>query len=251
VDQAINSCGVPDGTESRIYWYIALAGNLLWAATCLLAPPTAAGAAGAKAVEAADIAALDFLSPPAPGAKPLQDLSKVAKATEAMQSRVITLMSFAGGTVASGTVEQVFPSRDIGSLAPEDGKNLVRNVVGRRRAELEKIYAEVRGEWALQLDAIGMSNSLASRQQPLELYGQYLWTQMFPRIDYNENRFTAIRDTARKKVETMLADYNRQWQKWRTDQMMPKFNQSYALWAMGTLAIVPKEFTAKLNFSTD
>jgi hypothetical protein len=44
VDQAINHAQYPIQPESRIFWYIALAGNLLWVATSLISPPVAAAA---------------------------------------------------------------------------------------------------------------------------------------------------------------------------------------------------------------
>ena len=263
VDQAINRAAAPAEPESRIYWYIALAGNLLWAATCLLDPPAAIGEAAAVA---ARVEAFDFFTPPEFGAKAREaerafeaELSKVAKAAAAGQQRVINTMSFAGAAVGSGVIEQgmqlvreKFPGRDVGRLTPEDGKDLVRDVAGRKRDELEEIYKAMRGTWALQLDVIAWLAKECSRdQEPLGVYDQYVWMLMFPRIDYDENRFNTIRHMALKKVEATLADFNRQWKKWQTDRMVPRYNQAYALWAMGTLAIPRDTFEVELKISLD
>lgn len=264
--EAINLAAYPAQEESRIYWYIALAGNLLWAATCLLAPPAAAGAGviAVAAEAAATSAAVKSLAresaylettqllgltefPEVPAAA----VAKAAASAEARQSRVIELMTFTGAILASDTVKQVFHNRDIGTATPKDGKDIVRTWLGRQRAELEEIYKEGLTEWALQLDEIRIWESLAGGQEPIRLYDKHIWTQMFPRTAYDNDRFNAIRDMARNKVQGVLADYNRQWQKFTTDRMMPQYNQAYAQWAMGTLAVPSKTFEAKLNFNLD
>ena len=222
IDQAIGQAAYPVKPESQIYWFIALAGNLLWAATCFVAPEAAV------VVKAAE-----------------KDATAVAKV--AFQSRVVAAMSVTGAAVGSGAVEKLFPNRDVDAITPEDGKNLVRDWAGKQRAVLEDIYKEQRRAWATQLD--GKWDPIANGEEPLDIYDRTIWENMFPRISYDDDRFNAIRHTAKRKVEGVLADFNRQWQKFQTDLMMPKYNQSYALWAYGTLALVPTQFVAKLNIN--
>ncbi|MCS3896421.1 hypothetical protein M2171_005554 [Bradyrhizobium japonicum USDA 38] len=267
IDGAIEQAKYPTKPESRIFWYIALAGNLLWAATSLLSPSAAAAAASSQYVnrfvqgtkpgragittplktDAANTAhAIESA-----GAHVAEGASKAAKAAEVAQTRIIQLMSFSGAAVGSGTIEQLFPNRDVATLQPEDGKEIVRTVVGHRRAELEKVYKGVVKEWAAELDALAMWEAVGSSDEPRQLYDKVIWEKMFPRIPYDDQRFNVIRTTARAKVEGVLTDYDLQWRRWVTNQMMPKYHQSEALYAMGTLAVVPKVFTAKLNFDLD
>jgi hypothetical protein len=220
---AINLANYPTRPDSHIFWWIALAGNMLWAATCFISPPAAATAAAIRS-----------------------------------QTSVIQLMSVAGAAVGSGAVDRI--TRKLGKqdlskikIHPEDGKDIVRNVVGIKRATLEDIYKAMRANWASVLDGIAMWESASRAQEPLELYDKYIWTQMFPRIAYDEQRFNTIRDKARAKVEGVLASYEHQWTRWVTAPMMPQYHQAEALWAMGTLAQIPKDriFQPDLKFDFD
>ena len=129
----------------------------------------------------------------------------------------------------------------------------MRRVVGVKRAELEDMYKEMRGAWALELYGLAIWEAVNRDQEPLEIYGEYIWTKMFPRVPYDVIRFNVIRETAKAKVEGILKDYDMQWQRWVTAPMMPQYHQAEALWAMGTLAVVPKNrvFRPRLNFDLD
>jgi hypothetical protein len=199
VDGAINEAPYPAEQESRASWWIALAGNMLWAATCFI-PVVGEGAAVAQAM--------------------------------------IRLMSVAGAAFGSGLADQANPEGNNSAFrTPEDGKVFVRNTAGRRRGELEDFFKQQRSDWAKQLDGIRMWESVVSSQEPLDLYDKQIWTLMFPRVDYDENRFNAIRAKCRAKVTRLLNDYNLQWREYVRQQMMPRSHQAEALWIYGTLAI--------------
>jgi hypothetical protein len=246
IGDAIGTAALPIRPESRIFWYIALAGNLLWAATCFINPAAAGAAASARYLSQRRIVYRDLA----------KDAKAIGEAAEKTRTEVIQLMSVSGAAIGSGSAEELakkFPHRDLASLHPEDGKDYVRDVVGRRRAHLEDIYKQRLERWALELDGIAMWEAAASDQEPLGIYDQYIWEQMFPRVPYDENRYNTIRHEAQAIVEGALVDYDQQWQRWVTAPMMPQYHQAEAQWAMGTLAQVPKNkpFRPDLKFKLD
>lgn len=199
VDSGINEAPYPAEEQSRGSWWIALAGNMLWAATCFI-PVVGEGAAVAQAM--------------------------------------IGLMSVTGAAFGSGLADQANPGgSDSAFRTPEDGKVFVRNTAGRKRGELEAFFKKSRSDWARQLDGIRMWEAVSSSQEPLDLYDKQIWTLMFPRIDYDDNRFNAIRNRCRAKVAQLLNGYNVQWRDYMRGQMMPTSHQAEARWAYGTLAI--------------
>jgi hypothetical protein len=157
-------------------------------------------------------------------------------------------MSFSGAAVGSGSVEKIARGRDLKTLGRDDGKKLVRDEIGRQRATLEDLYKKhMREDWTNQLNGVAMWEAASNAPEPLDFYDTFLWGQMFPGVPYDGDRFNTIRNNARMKIEGALADYNLQWRTYQTQISMPRNNQSYALYAMGTLAI-PKPFEPKLNF---
>ena len=176
------------------------------------------------------------------------NIAKSAAAdADALRSLVTKTMNFGGAAVGSGAIEEAVSSQNK-EPGPEDGKNLVRDIIGKRRANLEDDYKKnMRDVWTEQLLKIWRQ---AGNIEPLDLFDLFLWAQMFPRIPYDEDRFNAIRGSAQRIVESTLADYNRQWQKYQADLNAPKYHQAEALWAMGTLA-VQGPFKPKLVFKVD
>jgi hypothetical protein len=250
VDTAIGLAVQPAKPESRFFWFLALAGNLVWAATCLIAPEVAAGAAAAEV--AMGESAERFLTQKEIAKQLATEIrTNIATAAKAdandLRSIVSKTMNFGGAAVGSGVVEQAAGKEDK-EPGPEDGKNLVRDIIGKRRANLEDDYKKhMRDLWTEQLLLVW---KIAGDIEPLDLFDLFLWAQMFPRIPYDDNRFNAIRDNAKSIVESTLADYNRQWQKYQVGLMLPTSHQAEALWAMGTLAI-PGPFKPKLVFKID
>jgi hypothetical protein len=243
VNDAIGIAAPPARPESRFFWYLALAGNLVWAATCLIAPPAAAGIAAAEL--AAGEAAERFMTRKEIARQLATDLTKeAAKDADKVRSFVSKTMNFGGAAVGSGVLES--KKKDPG---PDDGKALVRDIIGKRRANLEDDYKKnMRDDWTKTL--LEKWDEWDDVDEPLEGFDLFLWTQMFPSIPYDENRFNTIRNGAQRVIESALADYNRQWYKYQTDISMPQPSRAYALWAMGTLAEVAP-FSPKLLFKID
>jgi hypothetical protein len=209
----------------------------------LICPPAAAGIAAAEL--AAGEAAERFMTRKEIAKQLASDIVKdAAKDADKVRSFVSKTMNFGGAAVGSGVLEP--RKKDPG---PDDGKALVRDIIGKRRANLEDDYKKnMRDAWTKQL--IDKWDDWDDINEPLELFDLFLWAQMFPRIPYDEDRFNAIRNGAQRVVESALADYNRQWLKYRTDISMPQPSRAYALYAMGTLAEVAP-FNPKLLFVID
>lgn len=171
VDNAITDAQFPGEDESQKYFWIALAGNLLWAATV-------------------------FLNPAAAG-----------------EMTLIRWMSGVGATIGSGAWERTSKDPHTTSPPPHDPKLIVRQQVAKARGKLEEQFQKKRREWALgftKLQDWGQPDDAA-----LDLFNRYIWTQMFPWIKYDSDRFDHIRLEALEKVKGTLADYNRQWQQFK------------------------------------
>lgn len=208
VDTSITDAQLPVEEESRIYWYIALAGNLLWAATCFV--PT--GGPLRLAVSGAAAAARR-------GAMEIEVAAVASVEASATGQRVIQIMSFSGATVGSGTVEQVFKNKSTGN-PEQDGKRIVREIVASKRAELEDVFKLRAQQWASEIDALsGWGDDVH------DLMDRYLWVNMFPRIPYDKNRFVTIYELALSNVTGVLADYNKQWKDWsfRKERSKPEW----------------------------
>jgi hypothetical protein len=213
----------------------------------LIAPPAAAGIAAAEIAvgEAAERFMTQKEIAKQIASEIRTNIAKTAKDdADAVRSLVTKTMNFGGAAVGS----DILTPKAKKNPGAEDGKAMVRDIIGKSRANLEDDYKKsMRDVWTEQLIQIWKT---AGDIEPLDLFDLFLWAQMFPRIPYDEDRFNAVRKNAQYVIESALADYNRQWVKYQTDRMMPQYNQAYALWAMGTLAI-PGPFNPKLLFKID
>lgn len=125
-------------------------------------------------------------------------------------------MSFGGAAIGSGTVQQV----DSEAPKPEDGKRLVRQHIAKKRGELEDMFKKNRRSWATSLDRIaGWEAAGDHPEKLLDTFDEYIWRQMFPQTAFIADRFDTIRLDFLNTVESTLADFNRQWQKFRQDHV--------------------------------
>jgi hypothetical protein len=172
-DNAITDAHAPAEEEDRFYFYVALAGNLMWASTCFLDPAVAA------------------------------------------EALAIKIMSFSGATVGSGTLEKyrVFGEDD---TSPDDAKVLIRQMLAKKRGELEEVFKGSRQDWAANLDGIAKWEATGDHpEQLLDLFDKYIWEAMFPTIPFNNDRFDSVRGTFLKVINNALADFNRQFKEYR------------------------------------
>jgi hypothetical protein len=176
VDNAITDADyVPVESESKLYWWIALGGNLLWAATCLVNPEAA------------------------------------------LAGVLIKGMSFAGAAIGSGGIQAMGDLGPPEPKNPEDAKAMLRKKVAKARGGLETYYQEKRQDWGSRFER------LQDWDQPddalLNQFNVYIWQQMFASIPYDNDRFDRIHETAVDAVKSAVADFNRQWTKFKRDNV--------------------------------
>ena len=160
---ALMAAQQPPEDSSRVFWYIALGGNLLWAGTCLI-NPAAAG---------------------------------------------ITIMSFSGAAIGSGSIEQLWKNPP---EQPADAKALATGWISQKRDALEATFKKARREWAT--DLAGFDGFGGTAEQTLDMVNTYIWTHMFPRIAHDDRKYSTIHMLCVKNIEAMLADFRTQWQKY-------------------------------------
>jgi hypothetical protein len=173
-DNAITDARPPAEEESRVYFWIALAGNLVWAGTCFIDPAVGAGAL------------------------------------------LIKILSAAGATYGSGSLQQAQQAFGDDDTTPDDAKLLIRQALAKKRGELEALFKGSRRDWAANLDGLARWEAAAEQpEQLLDVFDEYIWEAMFPTIPFNNDRFDAVRSTFLKVIDNALADFNRQWQQFK------------------------------------
>jgi hypothetical protein len=160
---ALMAAQQPPEDGSKVFWYIALGGNLLWAGTCLINPASAG----------------------------------------------ITIMSFSGAAIGSGSIEQLWKNPP---EEPADAKALASGWVSQKRDALEATFKKARREWAT--DLAGLDGFGGTAEQTLDMINAYIWTHMFPRIAHDDRKYSTIHTLCLKNIEAMLADFRTQWQKY-------------------------------------
>jgi hypothetical protein len=123
--------------------------------------------------------------------------------------------------------------------AEADGKLIARLVLAFKAGELERVFKGRERQWALEIDALAQWGDDVK-----EVLDSYLWTHMFPRIQYDELRLGRLHLLALEKINGALEDYNSQWQGWLG--RVQRYNPSYGHDWERTLP--PPPFQPKLKF---
>jgi hypothetical protein len=261
MDTAITDGKLPE-EKGRFYWFMALAGNLLWAATCFI--PLGAAVSGTSVLgllreESAAKEALragTLMKPFTPPNLPVE--------TSATAQRVIQVMSVGGAVFGSGFGEQFMGgggntprsiTLKLGETTEDipltgdpaaDGKLIARLVLDFKEGELEQVYKKRERQWALEIDALAQWGDDVK-----EVLDSYLWTHMFPRIPYDQWKLGRIHLLALNKINGALQDYNRQWKDWqfRTERSKPKWKNVHMRGDVWDYSVPdPGAFQPKLNF---
>lgn len=184
VNQALNHASAPN--EGTDYWLLALAGNLLWAASCFV--PGAGIVAGAAAAGAA-----------------AAGMSKVGKAMYA-------IMAIGGATLGSGTVDKL---QAVDQSGQPTGKDVVQHHLNAKYKKLTEYLADKNEEWVTQLMALPKfknPDSFKTWEAYLGAVDEWLWASIFPPIAFND--LDKIYDGALGKLNGVLASFNRQYRDW-------------------------------------
>ena len=181
--QANNHASAP-AEESHSYWVLALAGNLLWAASCF--------------VPGAGIVARTV------GTTKEMAMSEVGKV-------MYVAMSHGGAVLGAGTVDQLAS----GPSGDPSGKDVVQRELNAKRNQLGENFHQHVEEWASKLANLKMFKDASWRNQEdfMEAADQFLWASMFPSIGYNDT--TTMYNGALQKLNGVLADFNRQYRAWK------------------------------------
>jgi hypothetical protein len=174
-------------------------------------------------------------------------LSAAASAeASATGQRVIKVMSVAGATIGSGTVEQLAGST---GDPVQDGKRVVREVIAIKRGDLEEVFKLRSLQWASEIDAL----SECDVKDVKEVMDKYLWVKMFPQIPYDKTRFVTIYKLALNNINRVLADYNKQWKDWtfRKERSRPEWKHRRMYGEDWDYSVPdPGPFRPKLKFDT-
>src|SRR5262249_33285430 len=131
---------------------------------------------------------------------------------------LVKVMSFAGASVGSGGVQYGYDKVEEYWRDPpgnvEDAKKLAADWIVQKRDVLETLFKMVRREWATNLAAL--DDWGGTTEQIVDMHQQYIWTQMFPRIPYDngEGKYTLIQRLCVRNIESMIADFKASWQKY-------------------------------------
>lgn len=179
VVSAKSDAEAPPDEESKSYWFIALLGNLVWAASCFVP--------GAGVVKAA--------------AGGMSALGKTFYAT----------MAVGGAAVGSGTIQQL--TQD--SSGTPTGKDIVATYMNGQRKKLEEVFKKNIDSFAREIvrkQGMGHEDYERDRTKYLEQVDRLLWEAIFPEIPYGD--LDAIYQTALKSIKTALVHFKTQYKTW-------------------------------------
>jgi len=240
VKDAITVAQMPDEEESHVYWLIALAGNMLWASTCLLAPSAAAGAAAIAAAEAAELG--------------VAVAEAAGKTAAALRQAAIVTMSGGGAAIGSGTAEKL---AEAGKIAVNlkgnsvwDVKRVLGQITAEKADDLEQLFRGRTLLWANELYEREGDSALQDGNVVFdELAKQYVWSKMFPRVPFESKR-GAILSVTRNSVERLLQDFNRQWEEWssRVEEHWAMLKATARVGRFPGMTPDPGPFQPKLKF---
>jgi hypothetical protein len=167
--------------ENRRDWWVALAGNMLWAASCFVP--------GAGIVKAA--------------AGGMSTLGKVMYVTMAH-----------GGAMVGAGVLATGPSGD------PSGKDVLTRELNKKLNELQAGLHKSAEEWASSIERDPEFKKVLSsdtEENLLEFIDKYLWKSLFPSIPYQD--YNVIYNGALETLNKALAEFNRQYKAWKVDTL--------------------------------
>lgn len=166
--------------ESKSYWLVALAGNLLWAASCFV-----------------------------PGA------GVIAREVEGMSSLGKTMyatMQGVGAVVGAGVADHIA----VNDAGAPSGKDVVADALNDKRKQMAKVFDHI-DSWAstliLRPKFHASSYRELGRDKYLEAVDALLWTSLFP--DFGFENYKGMYHRGLNAINGALADFNRQYQTWR------------------------------------
>jgi len=199
--------------ESRDYWFVALLGNLLWAASCFVPGAGIVKAAtsgwssfraGAEVAVAAAQRGASREVATAVGAQAQAGMTSLGKAMYAT-------MAVGGGLAASGIAQRLAsdPSGE------PSGKDVISSALNTKREKLgESLKRNEEGlAYDLVLSGFNLDRYRRDRAKYLNDVDEILWASLFPSIPFND--LTAIYNSGLNAINGALADFKSQYRVWR------------------------------------
>lgn len=179
--------------ESKDYWYVALIGNLLWAASCFVP------GAGVVSKVASTLGGGQFAR-----------ISSGAGMTNLGKVMYVT-MSQVGAVV--GSAGPVLLATDSGGNP--SGKDVVSDVLNDKRTKLGEALRKNEERWASELmhrEGFGFDSFYSNTAKYLQEVDQVLWANIFPTISFED--YKGIYRSGLNAINGALSDFNRQYQAW-------------------------------------
>lgn len=181
--------------ESKQNFFIALAGNLLWAASCFVP--------GAGIVKAASSVAVYGI-----GSSGNRQYAEVGGMTS-LGKGLYAAMALTGAVAGAGGMA-------IDSAGAPSGKDVVATVLNDKRKKLGEYLRKSAQSWAGELvrqKGFSADDYAANAAGYLAAFETVLWQGIFPSIPFEG--FTEIYQSALQAINLALADFNSQYKAWR------------------------------------
>jgi hypothetical protein len=163
--------------ESSRDWWVALAGNMLWAASCFV-----------------------------PGA----GVIKTASEGMSTMGKVMYVTMAHGGAMAGAGVFATGPSGD------PSGKDVLTRELNKKLKELQDVLHRNSEEWASSIERDPEFKKVLSsdtEETLLEFIDKSLWNSLFPSIPYQD--YNVIYNGALQQLNKALAEFDKQYKAWK------------------------------------
>lgn len=192
--------------ESSEHWFLALAGNLLWAASCFVpGAGVVRGAATAAAAIYSVKSSKDGLWSDSWSGGANGGMSKMGKT-------MFATMAIGGAYVGSGGVARHWTP---GSPGAPSGKSAVADALNDRRKTMGKeLAANIASYASAFMLHKGFADAYRSNAaKSLEMVQMRLWQDLFPSIPYEGRK--QIYNAGLTSINDALKDFNQQYKTWR------------------------------------
>ena len=195
--------------EGRDHWFIALLGNLVWAASCFV--PGAGIIKAGAAIEREQ--SRSSSSPPKVAAATAAGVGEVAQAgMTSLGKKMYVTMATGGAFVGSGGIQRLAP----GPSGAPSGKDLVAEALNKKRKQLGDELKKSVEPWASEVvhgEKFGADDYNRGPEKYLQAVDRTLWVNLLPSIPFEG--YNEIFNGALQAINFALADFNRQYRQWQ------------------------------------
>jgi len=215
VKDAINATPMPEEEEAQFYWAIALLGNMLWAAACLVPVTAPVAVAAAGAVEAGAVARVGLAGVGLARVGIDPTVVTTLTNTSAAAQKAATAMTFGASQgamerlVKAGNITGPYIANITGENVEYDARQLLIQAAAEKTDALSALLKDRRYSWAYQW-YLEHGTEITAEQAH-----EYTWNKMFPRVRF-EHRSRGITDFTLNKVRLAFKEFQKQWAEWKS-----------------------------------